>query len=218
MNKTRLKCVLALAGLILAGAGFATAKGAAAVTPAFFSGRGWPALSQMTKTSTDPKNDQKKDHLDIVADYFCWSDTKLYAAIQNRGGGFPTSGRLGTEYYSYMVVLSNKSDHKYIWALTLINVPLGGLQPGLYRIEVKNQKNLKRIADISYEVVEGSNLLRMSCDISSLRSDPLFKGWQNPNKPSFGMVSQSFKTTVIPFGTKAQDGTEPGVELSLAKK
>ena len=218
MRKTKLRSALALALLILAGAGFAAPKGSAGVNPVFFSGKAWPALSQMTRTSTDAKNDQKKDHLDIVADYFCWSDTKLYAAIQNRGGGFPTSGLLGTEYYSYMAVFANMGDQEYIWALTLINVPVAGFKPGLYRIEVKNQKNIKRIADISYETVGASNLLRMSCNISSLRADPLFKGWQNTDQPTFKMVSQSFKTTIIPFGTKVQDGTEPGVVLNLLKK
>lgn len=187
------------------------------VQPAYFGGQGRPTLSQMSRISADPSGDDKTDFLDVVADYFCFSDSKFYAAIQNRGGGFPTSGKLGMEYYSYMVVLASSTDKKYVWVMNYMKVPVVGYKPGLYRIEVKNDDKLTRIGDLDVQIVKGSNLLKMSCKISTLLADPLFKAWYNSSAPSIEMLSQSFRTKVIPFGTKLVDGTSPGKELRLEK-
>lgn len=215
MKKIKTVILLGLFALIQSGL---LAAPLAKAYPAYYSGTGWPTLSQMTKISGDASGDQKNDYLDIVADYFCFSDTKLYAAIQNRGGGFPTSGKMGLEYYSYMVVLANSADRKYVWVMNYMKVPAAKYKPGLYRIKVKKDQDLIRIGDISTQIVKGSNLLKMSCNISTLLADPLFKSWYNSSKPAFSMLSQSFRTTVIPFGTKQQDGTDPGKELNLLKK
>lgn len=217
MNMKPAKTALILGVLALIQSGL-LAGPLAKVNPAHFSGTGWPALNQMTKISTDPAHDNKTDYLDIVADYFCFSDTKFYAAIQNRGGGFPTSGKLGLEYYSYMVLIANSADKKYVWVMNYMKVPAAKYKPGVYRIEVKKDQDLIRIGDISTQLVPDSNLLKMSCSISTLLADPLFKSWYNSAKPAFSMHSQSFRTTVIPFGTKQQDGTDPGKELNLLKK
>lgn len=84
------KLALLLAAFTLIQGGLSAAGALPKVYPVYYSGKGWPALNQMTRVSTDPANDHKTDHLDLVADYFCFSDTKFYASIQNRGGGFPT--------------------------------------------------------------------------------------------------------------------------------
>lgn len=116
-----------------------------------------------------------------------------------------------------MAVIANNADLKHIWAMVHINVPMTSFKPGLYRIEVKKQ-TLTRIGDISYEIAKGSNLLKMSCSISTLLADPLFKAWYKTEQPSFSLGSQSLRTRLIPFGTKLQDSTNTGVEIILLRK
>lgn len=214
MTQTRsLTLVLALLAM-LAGTSLAALS---RVSPAYYTGSGWPSLRQMSRISTDSSGDHRSAHLDIVADYFCFSDSKFHAAIQNRGGGFPASGRLGTEYYSYMVVLAQSDDQDYVWAMTYINVPVAGYRPGLYRIDVAEGESLTRIGDISHRIVGDSNLLQMSCNISTLLADPLFKSWYSVSQPRIVMLSQSLRTTVVPFRTRQADGTSPGKELNLQR-
>lgn len=191
----------------------APAKTLKEVKPAYHRGRGFPSLAQMTKITSDPSRDQEKDHLDIVADYFAFSDTKFFSAIRNRGGGFPTSARLGSVYFSYMAIIANPADDDVVWAMTYMKVPLAGFKPGLYRIGGMDSKDLVRIGDIDYKIDPRSNLLMMSCEISSLLSDPLFAAWYKPGNPFFGLASMISKTTVIPYGTSTQDTTYPGVRV-----
>lgn len=182
------------------------------INPVYYSGTGMPGAAQMTRVSTDPSNDQSTNYLDIISDYFSFSDTKFYAAIQNRGGGFPT-GSLFAGYFSYMVIIANPQtagpDSYPVWALTYMNVPLGGLSPGLYRIEGTERDDLIRFGDIETEIVSGSNLLKMSCNISTLLADPAFAAWYNTADPVLGIISMTSKTTAIPITTTEQD-TSPG--------
>lgn len=191
----------------------AQAKTQKDIVPAHYKGRGFPSLAQMTMVSRDPSNDQEKDNLDIVADYFAFSGTKFFAAIRNRGGGFPSSGFLGSAYYSYMVIIANLADDNVVWALTYMKVPLAGFKPGLYRIGGMDSKELVRVGDINYKIDPKSNLLMMSCDISSLLADPLFAAWYEPGNPSFGLASMTSKTTVIPYKTSTEDTTYPGARI-----
>lgn len=191
----------------------APAKTLKEVKPAYHRGRGFPSLAQMSVVSRDPSHDQEKDHLDIVADYFAFSGARFYAAIRNRGGGFPTSGFLGSAYYSYMVIIANLADDDVVWALTYMKVPLAGFKPGLYRIGGMDSKDLVRVGDIDYKIDARSNLLMMSCDISSLLADPLFATWYEPGNPSFGLASMTSKTTVIPYKTSTEDTTYPGARI-----
>ena len=184
-------------GLVSAAAGQSTK-----INPVYYGGSGMPSLAQMTRISTDPANDQGTNHLDIVADYFTYSDTKFYGAIQNRGGGFPQTGALGfPPYYSYMVVIADPlSDHDdpntIVWAMNYMSVVFGGIAPGLYKITGTGADALNRIGDITSEIVSGSNLLKMSCDIAPLLADPDFTAWYNTNGHVIGVVSMSSKTTL----------------------
>ncbi len=183
--------------------------------PVYYEGTALPALSQMTRVSLDPQNDtslaSQYNYLDITADYFTFSGTKFYAAMQNRGGGYPTSAGLGTVYLSYMLVIANPADdpadpNTIVWAMNYMSVPLGGLSPGLFRIA---GGELIRIGDITSSIVSGSNLLIMSCNISDLMADAAFAAWYNPANPVIGYTSLTSRTTVIPFGTTQAD-TSPG--------
>lgn len=186
------------------------------INPVYYGGTGMPGAAQMTPVSTDPSNDQSTNYLDIISDRFSFSDTKFYAAIQNRGGGFPTSANFGTSYLSYMVIIANPQtagpDSYPVWALNYmnVNIPLVvSYLPGLYRIEGTEREDLIRIGDIETEIVSGSNLLKMSCNISTLLADPAFAAWYNPTDPVLGIISMTSKTAGIPIVTTQQD-TSPG--------
>jgi hypothetical protein len=184
------------------------------LAPVYYSGTAMPALSNLSKLSADASSDQSTNHLDIISDYVSFSDTKLYTAIQNRGGGFPTSGSFGTVYFSYMSVIANpESDpqdpNTIVWALNYMNVSLGGISPGLYKITGTGTSDLIRIGNIQTQVVSGSNLLIMSCNLADLMADPDFAAWYNPTNPVFGMQTIINRTTVIPFATTTSD-TSPG--------
>ena len=212
-----MKHLLLLAGAAFLLGGLSAAGQFRTVHPAHYGGKGLPSLGQMTKVSSDPARDQSAGHLDIVADYFCWSDTKFYAAIQTRDGGFPASGKMGNNWYSYMSVIANPADNSSVWAMIYIDVPLARFKPGLYRVTGRKASDLVRIGDISYRIDKTNHLLTMSCDISSLLKDSRFAAWYDPELPKFGLGSMTNKTTVVPYKTGIEDSTAPDVKLILQK-
>ena len=200
----------------------AAAGQAVKVKPVRFSGSGLPTLSQFTKSSADPAKDQRIDHLDIVADYFTFSDSRFYAAIRNRGGGFPFGGALGfPPYYSYMYMIANpasdpKDSKTIVWALNYMKVLPGGIKPGLYKIKGKGADDLIRLGDINVTVDKANNTLIMSCEISKLLADPDFKAWFDPSNPVIGTGSLTNSTTMKGFSpvTVVTD-TTPGAKVYL---
>ena len=185
--------------------------------PVFHEGTGLPALNQLTKASDDAQNDISTNTYDIVADYATFTDTKFITAIQNRGGGFPTSLSFGTVYPSYMSVIADPTTDPtdpdaIVWALTYMNVAVGGITPGLYKITGTSTSDLVRIGNIETQIVAGSNLLIMSCNIADLLADADFAAWYNTAHPVFGLKTIINKTTVIPFATTLQDES-PGSQV-----
>jgi len=184
--------------------------------PVFYEGKGLPALNQLSRVSSDATKDNGTDHYDIVSDYVSFSDTKLYTAIRNRGGGFPTSGGLGTVYHSYMSLINDPAADRndpdvIVWALAYMKVALGGISPGLFKITGTGSSDLVRIGDIQTKLLPGSNLLVMSCNLADLLADPDFAAWYDPANPVLAFHTIVNRTTVIPFGTKLQDGSPGGL-------
>ncbi|MDY0151758.1 MAG: hypothetical protein RBS43_05750 [Candidatus Cloacimonas sp.] len=214
MKKARLLCLILLTALCLQ---LGAVKQGDAVKPAMFNGVGLPKLAQMTKLSGNSAVQVKPGDLNIVADYFCYSEDRFYTAMQTKSGSFPKSGKLGTAWYSFMTVIAKPDNEKIVWALTYINVPMAGLKPGLYRVDNGKKQELKRIGNIEYQIDKDSNLLRMSCRISDLLADPDFSAWYNKAAPSFGLLSMSSCTTIFPFKTKTVDSTNPGRLIKLGK-
>ena len=192
----------------------ATGDNPADLIPVYYEGTALPALSQMTLASADAQNETTYNYGDIVNDYVTFSQTKIYGAIQNRGGGFPLSQSFGTVYPSYFVIIgppdTNPNDpDAIVWAMVYMNVALGGISPGLYKITGTSTSDLTRIGNISTQIVSGSNLLIMSCDIADLMADADFTSWYNPAQPVLGFLSLTNRTTVIPFATVQMDNS-PG--------
>lgn len=193
------------------------------LAPVFYEGTGLPALTQLSKASDDPLNDSvnSTNIYDIAADYLSFSDTKFYTAIQNRGGGFPTSSGFGTVYNSYMSIIANPATDPNdpdvtVWALNYMSVPLGGITPGLFKITGTGTDDLVRIGNIETQIVSGNNLLVMSCNISDLLADPDFAAWYDPAAPVFATLTLINRTTVIPFETVNQDQS-PGALIHPRK-
>lgn len=214
--------VLLIPALILMFGLSAASEQAIKVKPNRFSGTGLPMLSQFSKTSNDPAKDQKSDHLDIVADYFTFSGSKFYAAIRNRGGGFPFGGALGfPPYYSYMYMIANpasnpKDPGTIVWALNYMKVIPGGIKPGLYKIKGKGADDLIRLGEIKTSIDKANNALLMSCDLAPLLADPDFMSWFNPANPVIGTGSLTNSTTMKGFNpvTVVTD-TTPGAWVYL---
>jgi hypothetical protein len=183
------------------------------VLPLPYYGTGLPALALMTRSTTDAQGEVSTNFLDLTGDFFARSDTKFFAAMQNRGGGFPFNNTFYTNIYSYMCVMADPDSdpadpNTIVWAMVYMNVSIAGLTPGLYRIE---DGALNRIGNIEYQVVSGSNLLTMGCNISDLMADPAFTAWYDPAEPEIGFTSITAITTLT-MTTTQQDMT-PGARI-----
>lgn len=183
------------------------------VVPLPFSGTGMPGLAQMTKVADDPANDQATNYLDIVAEYVTFSDTKLFAAIQNRGGGFPTRQSIFGPYFSYAVAFGDptldlNAPDAVAWAMQYVSVP-ALFSTGLYKITGTTINDITRVGDISAQIVSGSNALIMSCNLSQLTGDPDFMAWFNPETRLIGQISLTTKVS-LPATVSEMDYTLGG--------
>lgn len=152
-----------------------------------------PSLNLMTKVSDDVSGDQSAANGDVVADYVAFSNTKVFTAIQNRGGGFPTSGGLFGPYYSYMSIIgdpnTNPNDpNAIVWALHYVSVP-AVFSSGLYKITGTGISDVTRIAGIQTTIDSGNNALIMGADLSYMYNDPDFQSWFDPNNPVIGVLT-----------------------------
>ncbi|MDZ4121583.1 MAG: hypothetical protein U1C33_04140, partial [Candidatus Cloacimonadaceae bacterium] len=173
--------------------------GYATLVPVYYDGTGLPGIANLTPLSTDPANDTATNYLDIVADYVSFSDTKLYGAIKNRGGGFPT-GNLFGPFYAYMVIIADPTadpddPNTIAWAMVRISAGLGLYSTGLYKTQGTSTSSLQRVGNIESTIVTAQNLLVMSCNWSDLLSDPDFTAWYNQN-PRIGIISATLTVTM----------------------
>lgn len=182
------------------------------VVPVYYPGANLPAPNQLTKLADDEVNTQIPNYYDIVADYATFSDTKLYTALQNRGGGFPSSGGF-LVFNSYMTAIANPDidpddPGAIAWALHYVNAA-GMYTPGLYKITGTSINDVTRIGDISFQIHASSNTLVMSCDMADLYADADFMAWFDPANPRIGMLSLTARVTLS--GVADQDNTLGGV-------
>jgi len=173
------------------------------------------SVEDMIMVRADGLKEQIPNFLDIKKEYFAYSGSRFYGAIENRGGGFPVSGKLGTEYYSYMLIIANKGNEGTIWAMTYISVPLVGFKPGLYKIKGRGKGDLERIGNIEYQIDAKHNRIIMSCEISVLLGDKEFRAWYGKDSHAIGFATMINRTKVMPYKTEAIDTTYPGTKIVL---
>jgi hypothetical protein len=130
--------------------------------------------------------------LDLTGSGVTFSDTRIYARLNNASGTWPLNQGL-TRYFIYGFVLANP-DTLTLSALALIyaNVPLF-ISSGLYSVNLMDT-SFSRIAAISNQV--SADTLHMACNISDIISDPLFPSWP----PQSGHVITGGFTLTVDLG------------------
>lgn len=174
--------------------------------PPFITGTTAPTLDQYASLGTDDTGDCTVDNsnLDLTGQYFAWSDSKYYTALQNASGNFPTSGGLTGPYYVYATVLFNPVtmvQDSTMYALVYTNIPVL-VTTGLYSLPFSTNaetmmNNLHRLGSITANVQNGR--LFMNCNIADITT-------ANPEwPPATGQVVMTSLTiqftvdSIIPF-------------------
>ena len=131
--------------------------------------------------------------LDLTGSAITYSETRMYARMQNVGGGWPTSQGF-TTYFIYGFIIANP-DTLTLSATAMIyaNIPFV-LSPGLYHVDLADT-SFERLGNISSQT--SGNILHMACDISDITSDPNFPTWP----PHSGHVIMAGFTLTITLGT-----------------
>lgn len=114
--------------------------------------------------------------LDLLGSGMSYSDTKLYAYLQNVTGTWPLNSGLTYFAYSMGFLITDGADSQY-YALVYASVPII-LSSGVYIVN-QADSTFSRLGDISYSTSGG--LLHLSCNISTFSADPNWPGWPPPD-------------------------------------
>ncbi|MDD3050005.1 MAG: FlgD immunoglobulin-like domain containing protein [Candidatus Cloacimonetes bacterium] len=150
--------------------------------PSFLRDTDFPSdISQMALVGDDEAGDCIIDaaNLDIIHEYFSFSDDKFISGIKTQNGTYPYYENLWGPYYFYMTILANPEsalNDSVAYAMLYANVP-PLFTPGLYRVVGLNLTEYSRIGDIEHQIIDGT--LVLSCDISDLANDEYFGNWPN---------------------------------------
>ena len=152
--------------------------------PAFLDSDSFPLPpDHMALIGNDPVGDSLmvySNDLDITDSYIATSDARLYRAMGNSSGSFPTMLSL-TKYNVYACGITNPqaaSDTLLYAMVYSFNIP-GILSNGLYKIGMGDSAipSFTRLGNIQAQVSNGR--LHMSCNWADLLADPDFGGWPN---------------------------------------
>lgn len=186
------------------------------VNPLFFPGQQQPELSYYTGYGTDAIGDNiytSAPWLDIAAVKGSFSADRLYFAMVNTHGSYPTSS--GLTYFAYMPILvdpdSVPEDNPIVYGLMYTVSMPGVISPGLYKITGSGFSGLTRIGDIVTSVQDGYLLL--SCSLADLLADPDFSSWFDPSNPRVATVASTSRITLV-NGIQQAD-TTLGLDLLL---
>lgn len=138
---------------------------------------------QMAMIGTDPVGDSLtvySQHLDITESYVASTETRLYRAIGNVSGSFPTMLSI-TTYNIYIATIANYeavTDSSVYAMIYSFNIP-GLLSSGLYKIgmDEENMPVFTRLGNVQSQVSGGR--LHLSCNWADLTADPGFGAWPN---------------------------------------
>ena len=148
--------------------------------------------------------------LDLAGSAITYSDDRIFARLDNAGGGWPTTDG-GLEFYIYAFALYNP-DNLGLSATAMVyaDIPFI-LEPGLYHIDLQDT-SFQRIADIEHQT--SGNNLHLSCDISDLLLDPDWNAW--PPESGFALAG-GLTITVSLFQPFLSDYTYPGAFIPMTR-
>jgi hypothetical protein len=147
--------------------------------------------------------------LDLTGSAITHSDDRIYARLNNAGGGWPTSQ--GLNFFAYGFVLYNPgSSDLSATALVYVNVPFF-YTPGLYSVNLVDT-SFTRIADIQYQT-SGDNL-HMSCAISDLLLDPNWNQW--PPESEY-VLTGGLTISVVSLQPNLNDYTYPSAFIPMTQ-
>lgn len=168
-----------------------------------------PGYNAMGLIGTDATGDSitvYDDILDFTDSWCAATPNKLYSALANVAGSFPTMNSL-TSYNVYATVIANPetvADTLAYAMLYTFNIP-GVISPGLYKVTMDDtgMPFYERIGDIQSQVQGGK--LYLACNLADLTGDPDFGPWPNlVNALTFTSVSMraayNLSTMEIEFG------------------
>ncbi len=148
--------------------------------------------------------------LDLAGSAITYSDDRIFARLDNAGGGWPTDDG-GLEFYIYAFVLYNPDDPGLsATALVYADVPFL-LDPGLYHVDLQDT-TFERIGGIQYST-QGNNL-HMSCTIGDLLADPDWDAW--PPESGFALVG-GLTITVSLIEPSLSDYTYPAAFVPMTQ-
>ncbi|MCK4695217.1 MAG: hypothetical protein KAT74_05625, partial [Candidatus Cloacimonetes bacterium] len=145
-----------------------------------------PGISELSLVADDPIGDvlvEDAPHLDIIREYFGYSDSRFYSAISNNDGDFPTDsgGFFPDEFYFYTTTIFNPENvliDSVVYCLIYADIPMV-MDPGLYRVtgtEI-SLESFEWIGDIETVIIDST--LIMACNIETLTNDEYFGEWPN---------------------------------------
>ncbi|MEJ2720366.1 MAG: T9SS type A sorting domain-containing protein [bacterium] len=169
-----------------------------------------PTPTELTRLVEDPVGDELFGYtnLDLTDCRISFSSDRLYAALQNAGGGFPVNQ--GLTFFGYMVGVADPAvaDPDTVWGLLYTFEQAGIISPGLYRIEGTGLGDMTKIGDINVQEYPASNTLVVSCLLSDLSADPSFAAWYDNSDPTLGIAGFTQRITLL--GGAAEADRSPG--------
>ena len=169
-----------------------------------------PGPTDLTRVAVDPAGDALFGYvnLDLTDCRVSFSNDRLYAALQNAGGGFPVNQ--GLTFFGYLLGIANpaQADPDTIWGLMHTYEQAGVISPGLYRITGTGLGNLTKIGQIEVRQFPATNTLLISCRLSDLLADPYFMSWYDPADPALGVAAFTQRITLL--GGAAEADRSPG--------
>lgn len=148
--------------------------------------------------------------LDLAGSAITYSDDRIFARLDNAGGGWPTDDGF-LEFYIYAFVLYNPDDLGLsATAMVFADVPLLA-DPGLYHVDLQDT-TFERIGDIQYSY-QGTSL-HMSCAIEDLLSDPDWDTW--PPESGFALAA-GLTITISLFEPSLSDYTYPAAFVPMTQ-
>jgi hypothetical protein len=158
-----------------------------------------PTPTDLSRLAEDPIGDELFGYtnLDLTDCRTSFSSDRLYASLQNAGGGFPVNQGLTFFGYLYGVADPAVAEPDTVWGLLYTIDQAGIISPGLYRIEGTGLDNMTKLGEISVQEYPASNTLVISCLLSDLLADPNFTAWYDPSDPTLGVGGFTQRITLL---------------------